>query len=58
MPRAIGLGFQVMPDRLVGPRDLLGDAAFDDLRREALQSARIARSSAAILAGDEVSSPI
>jgi fructose 1,6-bisphosphate aldolase/phosphatase len=58
MPRSIGLGFQVMPDRLVGPRDLLGDAAFDDLRREALYSARIARSAAAIHAADEVSSPI
>lgn len=58
MPRAIGLGFQVMPDRLVGPRDLLGDAAFDDLRRDALQSVRIARSAAAIRAADEVSSPI
>ncbi|MGH2758500.1 MAG: fructose 1,6-bisphosphatase [Actinomycetota bacterium] len=58
MPRAIGLGFQVMPDRLVGPRDLLGDAAFDDLRREALHSARLARSSAAIRAADEVSTAI
>ena len=31
--RAIGLGFQVMCDRLVGPRDLLGDAAFDEARQ-------------------------
>lgn len=37
--RAIGLGFQVSPDRLVGPRDLLADAAFEDTRRQALQAA-------------------
>ncbi len=37
--RAIGLGFQVAPDRLVGPRDLLGDAAFDDARRQAATAA-------------------
>lgn len=58
MPRAIGLGFQVMPDRLVGPRDLLGDAAFDDLRRDALLSARLARSAAAIRGADEVTTAI
>lgn len=37
--RAIGLGFQLAPDRLVGPRDLLGDAAFDDARRQAATAA-------------------
>jgi fructose 1,6-bisphosphate aldolase/phosphatase len=37
--RAVGLGFQVAPDRLVGPRDLLGDAAFDDARRQAATAA-------------------
>jgi fructose 1,6-bisphosphate aldolase/phosphatase len=37
--RAIGLGFQVTPDRLVGPRDLLGDAAFDEARRQAASAA-------------------
>lgn len=33
--RAIGLGFQVTSERLIGPRDLLGDAAFDEARRQA-----------------------
>jgi len=37
--KAIGLGFQVSADRLVGPRDLLGDAAFDDARRQAAAAA-------------------
>lgn len=37
--RAIGLGFQVTPDRLIGPRDLLGDAAFDDARKRAAAAA-------------------
>ncbi len=37
--KAIGLGFQISPDRLVGPRDLLGDAAFDDARRQAAAAA-------------------
>ena len=37
--RAIGLGFQVTPERLVGPRDLLGDAAFDEARRMAVVAA-------------------
>jgi fructose 1,6-bisphosphatase len=54
MPRAIGLGFQVSPDRLVGPRDLLGDAAFDDLRRTAVASARRSRNGSVL---HEVSSP-
>lgn len=38
-PRVIGLGFQVTAGRLVGPRDLLGDRAFDEARREALRAA-------------------
>jgi fructose 1,6-bisphosphate aldolase/phosphatase len=37
--KAIGLGFQVSTQRLVGPRDLLGDAAFDDARRQATAAA-------------------
>jgi fructose 1,6-bisphosphate aldolase/phosphatase len=37
--KAIGLGFQVAPDRLVGPRDLLGDSAFDQARTEAVAAA-------------------
>jgi fructose 1,6-bisphosphate aldolase/phosphatase len=37
--RAIGLGFQVTPDRLIGPRDLLGDSAFDEARRQAAAAA-------------------
>jgi fructose 1,6-bisphosphate aldolase/phosphatase len=37
--RAIGLGFQVTTDRLIGPRDLLGDAAFDEARRQAAVAA-------------------
>jgi fructose 1,6-bisphosphate aldolase/phosphatase len=38
-PRAIGLGFQVTGDRLVGPRDMLADASFDEARRRARASA-------------------
>lgn len=38
-PRAVGLGFQVSEGRLVGPRDLLGDRAFDEARRQALAAA-------------------
>lgn len=38
-PRAIGLGFQVTEDRLIGPRDLLADHAFDEARRQAHQAA-------------------
>lgn len=38
-PRAIGLGFQVSTERLVGPRDLLADRAFDEVRRQALVAA-------------------
>lgn len=37
--KAIGLGFQVSDERLVGPRDLLGDAAFDEARRQAVAAA-------------------
>ena len=37
--KAIGLGFQITTDRLVGPRDLLGDPAFDDARRLATVAA-------------------
>ena len=37
--KAIGLGFQVTSDRLIGPRDLLGDAAFDETRRQATVAA-------------------
>ena len=37
--RAIGLGFQLTSERLVGPRDLLGDGAFDDARRQAAVAA-------------------
>ncbi|HYZ91800.1 MAG TPA: fructose 1,6-bisphosphatase [Actinomycetota bacterium] len=48
IPRAIGLGFQVTPERLVGPRDLLGDAAFEEQRREAVAAARRTRNGAAI----------
>ena len=58
MPRVMGLGFQVSPERLVGPRDLLGDTAFDDLRREAVASVRLARSAAVTHSHDEVSSAI
>ncbi len=38
-PRVVGLGFQVAEGRLVGPRDLLGDRAFDEARRQALRTA-------------------
>ena len=48
IPRAIGLGFQVTPERLIGPRDLLGDAAFEDQRRSAAMTARRTRSGAAL----------
>lgn len=41
--RVIGLGFQVAADRLVGPRDLLGDAAFEDVRHQALAAAEYLR---------------
>jgi len=38
-PRAIGLGFQVAGDRLIGPRDMLADPAFDGARRTARAAA-------------------
>ncbi|HDJ27144.1 MAG TPA: fructose 1,6-bisphosphatase [Aciduliprofundum sp.] len=38
-PRVIGLGFQVLPERFVGPADLLGDVAFDEARRKAQEIA-------------------
>jgi fructose 1,6-bisphosphate aldolase/phosphatase len=38
-PRAIGLGFQVANDRLIGPRDMLADPSFDDARRKARAAA-------------------
>lgn len=37
--RAVGLGFQVAGGRLIGPRDLLGDRAFDEARAGALRAA-------------------
>lgn len=59
MPRAMGLGFQVSPERLVGPRDLLGDSAFDDLRRSALDAARSVRTAAVLTApAQQVGSPL
>lgn len=54
MPRVMGLGFQVTPERLVGPRDLLGDTAFDDLRRHAVAAVRSERSTAFLRARDRV----
>lgn len=40
MPRAMGLGFQVTAERLLGPRDLFGDGSLDELRRSALAAVR------------------
>ncbi len=37
--KAVGLGFQITPQRLIGPRDLLGDSAFDEARRQAVAAA-------------------
>lgn len=37
--RVIGLGFQIANGKLVGPTDLLGDIAFDNARKKALQVA-------------------
>lgn len=54
VPRVMGLGFQLTSDRLIGPRDLLGDAAFDDVRRTTLTAARSARSAAVIAPSREV----
>jgi fructose 1,6-bisphosphate aldolase/phosphatase len=36
-PRVVGMGFQVADGKLVGPRDLLGDSAFDRARGIALE---------------------
>lgn len=36
-PRVVGMGFQVADGKLVGPRDLLGDIAFDRARQIALE---------------------
>jgi fructose 1,6-bisphosphate aldolase/phosphatase len=36
-PRVVGMGFQVADGKLVGPRDLLGDSAFDRARQIALE---------------------
>lgn len=38
-PRAIGLGFQVGHDRLIGPRDMFADPSFDDARTKARAAA-------------------
>lgn len=58
IPRAIGLGFQVTPERLVGPRDLLGDAAFEDQRRNAAIAARRTRNGAVVQMPSEVPATI
>jgi fructose 1,6-bisphosphate aldolase/phosphatase len=34
-PRAVALGFQIANGKLVGPRDLFDDPAFDEARRQA-----------------------
>jgi fructose 1,6-bisphosphate aldolase/phosphatase len=38
-PRVVGMGFQLAEGKLVGPRDLLGDVAFDRARAIALEVA-------------------
>jgi fructose 1,6-bisphosphate aldolase/phosphatase len=38
-PRVVGLGFQIHERRLVGPRDMLADVAFDRARKVALEVA-------------------
>lgn len=43
-PRVTCYGFQLNRGRLVGPRDLLGDIAFDSARRAALEMAEMMRS--------------
>ncbi|MBU0585884.1 fructose-1,6-bisphosphatase [Candidatus Micrarchaeota archaeon] len=37
--RVVGLGFQIANGKLVGPADLLGDIAFDNARKKALEIA-------------------
>ncbi len=43
LPRSCCLGFQVTAGRLVGPADLFDDPAFDPVRRECLDLARLRR---------------
>ena len=43
-PRAVALGFQITPERLVGPRDLFDDPAFDPARARAARLADDLRS--------------
>lgn len=38
-PRVVGMEFQLAEGKLVGPRDLLGEAAFDRARQIALEVA-------------------
>lgn len=37
-PRVVALGFQIHDGKLIGPRDLLADPAFDEARRQANQA--------------------
>jgi len=36
-PRVVGLGYQIAHGKLIGPRDMLGDASFDRARQKALE---------------------
>lgn len=47
-PRVVGLGFQLAGGRLVGPRDLLGDRAFEPARAAALDQPAAAPLPAAV----------
>jgi fructose 1,6-bisphosphate aldolase/phosphatase len=38
-PRVVGMGFQLADGKLVGPRDMLGNASFDRARAQALEMA-------------------
>ncbi len=38
-PRVVALGFQVMDNRLVGPRDMFADPSYDNARQKALDMA-------------------
>lgn len=42
-PRVIAAGFQLANGKLIGPRDLFGDPAWDEVRREANQVAEVLR---------------
>lgn len=42
-PRVICLGFQLSNGKLIGPRDMFDDPAFDEARRQANQIAYILR---------------